>query len=89
MIRLFEQHRVRRQRELEGMWKFVREDGKEYELPVPGVWEQHPELMNYRGKGAGIVLSTRDCCYYIYSDDKEFNPTRLQFAGEYYYQKER
>ncbi len=44
---------------------------------------------NYRGKGAGIVLSTRDCCYYIYSDDKEFNPTRLQFAGEYYYQKER
>lgn len=51
MIRLFDQHRVRRQRELEGMWKFVREDGKEYELPVPGVWEQHPELMNYRGKG--------------------------------------
>ncbi len=44
---------------------------------------------NYRGKGAGIVLSTRDCCYYIYSDDEDFNPTRLQFAGEYYHQKER
>jgi len=51
MIRLFEQHRVRSQKELEGIWRFVREDGKEYDLPVPGVWEQHPDLMNYRGKG--------------------------------------
>ena len=51
MIRLFEQHRVRRQKELDGIWKFVKEDGKEYELPVPGCWEQHPELLNFRGKG--------------------------------------
>lgn len=51
MIRLFDQHKVRRQKELEGIWRFVREDGKEYDLPVPGVWEQHPDLMNYRGKG--------------------------------------
>lgn len=40
---------------------------------------------NYRGKGMAIVLSTKDCCYYIYSDDKHFNPTKLQFAGEYYF----
>lgn len=40
---------------------------------------------NYRGKGMAIVLSTKDCCYYIYSDDKHFNPTKLQFAGEYFY----
>ncbi len=51
MIRLFDQHKVRRQKELDGMWRFVREDGKEYDLPVPGCWEQHPDLMNYRGKG--------------------------------------
>lgn len=51
MIRLFDQHRVRRQKELDGIWQFVREDGKEYRLPVPGCWEQHPELINYRGKG--------------------------------------
>lgn len=51
MIRLFDQHKVRSQKELEGIWRFVREDGKEYDLPVPGVWEQHPDLMNYRGKG--------------------------------------
>lgn len=40
---------------------------------------------NYRGRGPCIVLSDKDCCYYIYSDSPEFNPTRIQFAGEYYY----
>ena len=51
MIRLFEQHVVRKQKELEGMWRFVKEDGAEYSLPVPGCWEQHPDLLRYRGKG--------------------------------------
>lgn len=51
MIRLFEQHRVRKQKELDGIWRFVKEDGTEYNLPVPGCWEQHPELLTYRGKG--------------------------------------
>ena len=41
----------------------------------------------YRGRGACIVLSDKDCCYYVYSDDIGFNPTRMQFIGEYYYQK--
>lgn len=40
---------------------------------------------NYRGKGMAIVLSTKDCCYYIYSQEKYFNPTKLQFAGEYFF----
>ena len=44
---------------------------------------------NYRGKGMGIILSTRDCCYYIYSQEENFNPTKIQFAGEYFHQKER
>lgn len=51
MIRLFNQHEVRKQKELDGIWKFKKEDGAEYCLPVPGCWEQHPELLNYRGKG--------------------------------------
>lgn len=42
---------------------------------------------NYRGKGMAIVLSTKDCCYYIYSRDAHFNPTKLQFAGEYFYKR--
>lgn len=41
---------------------------------------------DYRGCGMCIVLSTRDCCYYIYSDDKNFNPTYIQFAAEYFHQ---
>lgn len=51
MIRLFEQHMTRKQRELEGIWRFVKEGGAEYQLPVPGCWEQHPDMLTYRGKG--------------------------------------
>lgn len=42
---------------------------------------------DYRGRGACIVLSDRDCCYYIYSEDLAFSPTELQFAGEWFYRK--
>ena len=39
---------------------------------------------DYRGvKGQGIVLSTKDCCYYLYCDAEDFNPTELQFLGEW------
>ncbi|MBD5460363.1 MAG: 1-acyl-sn-glycerol-3-phosphate acyltransferase [Lachnospiraceae bacterium] len=38
---------------------------------------------DYRGRGQCIVLSTRDCCYYIYSEDASFLPTKLQFISEY------
>lgn len=41
---------------------------------------------NYKGKGMCIVLSTQDNCYYIYSEDRHFNPTWMQFVGEYLYQ---
>ncbi len=51
MIRLFEEHRIRKQQELDGMWDFVTEDGRCFSLPVPGCWEQHPQLIKYRGKG--------------------------------------
>ena len=43
---------------------------------------------DYRGrKGKAIVLSTVKCCYYIYCDDDAFNPTQLQFIGEWCFQK--
>ena len=51
MIRLFDQHRIRKVKELDGVWSFVTEKGKSYSLPVPGCLEQHPDLINYRGKG--------------------------------------
>ena len=40
---------------------------------------------NYKGTGMCIVLSTKDCCYYIYSEEESFNPTRFQFIGEALY----
>lgn len=52
MIRLFDTHRIRQVCELDGMWG-LRMDGfdKEYTLPVPAVWEQHPDFLAHRGKG--------------------------------------
>lgn len=44
---------------------------------------------NYRGRGACIVLSDKDCCYYIYSEDINFNPTKIQFAGEHFHRESR
>lgn len=38
---------------------------------------------NYRGRGSCIVLSKKDCCYYVYSDEEKFCPTKMQFATEY------
>lgn len=37
---------------------------------------------NYREKGKCIVLSTKDCCYYVYSESQEFIVTKLEFAVE-------
>lgn len=52
MIRLFDTHRVRKIQELDGMWnlKMVGYD-KIYQMPVPSCWEQHPDFLQYRGKG--------------------------------------
>lgn len=52
MIRLFEQHYIRNARELDGMWNFHMEGfDKDYRLPVPGCWEQHPDFPKHRGTG--------------------------------------
>lgn len=52
MIRLFEQHHIRSVQELDGMWSFrMKGSGKEYQLPVPGCWEQHPDFLSHRGIG--------------------------------------
>lgn len=37
---------------------------------------------NYRKKGKCVVLSTKGCCYYIYSSSPEFIVTKLEFATE-------
>ena len=71
MIRLFEQHVYRKQKELDGLWNFETAEGKTYVLPVPGCWEQNQELLNYRGKGT----YTREITIY------EETNLRLEFKG--------
>ncbi|NMO98198.1 glycoside hydrolase family 2 protein [Paenibacillus lemnae] len=58
MIRLFDHHRIRNTKELEGLWDFSKvaevgdvPDRYTMKLPVPGCWESHAELGTYRGKG--------------------------------------
>jgi beta-glucuronidase len=58
MIRMFEQHAVRKQTELDGLWDF--QPVKEHGLPekyddkilVPSCWETRPGYENYRGYAA-------------------------------------
>ncbi len=53
MLRLFQQHQIRKVTELDGMWDFVMDGfSKHYRLPVPGCFEQHPDFLDYRGTGA-------------------------------------
>ena len=71
-------------------------DEKEFTLDLPGYRTLHfPHKIresvqteyDYRGvKGKGVVLSDRDCCYYVYCNADDFNPTELQFIGEWLYQ---
>jgi beta-glucuronidase len=52
MTRLFETHNIRKYVSLNGTWNFINESTKkEYILPVPGCWEQHPDMKKYQGKG--------------------------------------
>jgi beta-galactosidase/beta-glucuronidase len=56
MIRLFDTHYVREQRELCGMWNFqtILSNGKQegtYSVNVPSCWESIQGLGDYRGKG--------------------------------------
>lgn len=42
---------------------------------------------NYRNKGVCITLSTINNTYFLYPTEEGFNPTKIQFATEYLYQK--
>ena len=55
MERLFETHAVRKSRACGPVWTLTTPDGGGLPRPekvvVPGVWESHPALRNYRGRG--------------------------------------
>ena len=56
MVRTFDTHKVRIQRELTGrLWEFTpcqgEYAGRIYRVPTPGCWENYPDFGNYRGEG--------------------------------------
>lgn len=56
MIRTFETHEVRKQRELTGsLWEFTpcqgEYKGEKYKVATPCCWESHPKFSGYRGEG--------------------------------------
>ena len=72
MNRGFETHIVRDVKSLDGIWQFVPEGSeKEYKMPVPGCWEQHPDFTCYKGKG------TFSRTFYV----KKCSNLRFEFKG--------
>ncbi len=65
-------------------WKIEKKDGvKTVSISFPHKYRESLQTeYNYRGKGMAIVLSNTDATYYLYSDDKDFNVTELQFIAE-------
>ncbi len=65
-------------------WKIAKtEDGDEVRIEFSHEYRESLQTeYNYKGNGMAIVLSNQDATYYIYSDDKRFNPTELQFIAE-------
>lgn len=55
MERIFETHRVRKSRACDPVWRMTTLDAGGLKGPekmiVPGVWESHPALRKYRGRG--------------------------------------
>lgn len=56
MVRTFQTHEIRKQRELTGCyWTFSPCQGenahKKYQVATPCCWESHPEFSAYRGEG--------------------------------------
>lgn len=54
MVRTFETHEIRKQKELSGKcWEFIPQEGEHcgqhYSVVVPSCWETYPEFENYRG----------------------------------------
>ncbi|MDE5767787.1 MAG: hypothetical protein K2H82_00160 [Oscillospiraceae bacterium] len=57
-----------------------------FPLRIPGKFLPSCQTeYNYQGQGKSIVLSTQNCCYYIYSKDPAFLVTKLEFAVEINY----
>ena len=42
---------------------------------------------DYRGQGQCVTLSTSTCTYFLFPLEEEFNATKIQFAAEYFFER--
>lgn len=42
---------------------------------------------DYRGQGQCVTLSTLTCTYFLFPLEEEFNATKIQFAAEYFFER--
>lgn len=88
---MFNQHKIRLQKELEGYWEFTRAKSKNripksynMKLYVPGCWENNIQMINYRGYGAYRKTITIDNTSNIRLNFKGVSHTAdVYFDGEY------
>ena len=52
MVRTFETHKIRVQKELLGLWDFTAKDYDTIKVAVPSCWESYPNYRNYRGEAS-------------------------------------
>ena len=68
----------------EGFRLIIQRTGQQLVFSSRAMSSVHTEY-DYRGRRDGVVLSTRDCCYYLYPRSSNINPTKIQFAAEYFH----
>jgi len=66
----------------EGFSLTIAESGKSLYFAGTSMFSVHTEY-NYKGRGDCIVLSDKDCCYYLYFHNDNIKVTKIQFAAEY------
>lgn len=69
----------------DGFTLWLEVSGEVLRFPAGGQHSVHIEY-DYRGKGDCIVLSTKGCCYYLYSVGDHCRVTKVLLAGEVMYE---
>ena len=70
----------------EGFRLRIPSTGQELFFPTEQLFSIHNEL-DYRGWGDCVVLSTRDCCYYLFPDARKISVVKIQLAAEEFHQE--
>lgn len=74
------------QHTMQGFLLSVYNSGEQLFFAAKAMNSVHTEY-DYREKGDCVVLSTKDCCYYLYNSSGNLPVTKIQLAAEVLYEK--